>query len=167
MYHYNYNAQSNAANAKHDKRVTAGAAQSEIYPFVVDIGRVTVHNENFRTVLRTGNHMQMTVMNILPEDDIGLEVHPLTDQFICIQKGYGYIQMGESENHLPLKQPVFENTAMIIPAGTWHNIVNTGPEPLKLFTLYAPPEHARGAVHFTKADAEEAEHYTAQSSYDL
>ena len=136
------------------------AANTEIYPFVVDIGRVTVHNDAFRAVLRTGEHLQLTVMCIPAGEDIGLEVHPHADQFLCIQEGYGQVRMGETETHLPFVQPVFENHAVLVPAGTWHNLINTGTGPLKLYSLYAPPQHARGAFHATKAEAEKEEHYT-------
>ena len=127
------------------------------YPFVVDIEKATIHNDNFRTVMWTGKYLQMTVMSILPGEDIGLEIHPDHDQFLRIEEGCGLCQMGKVPCDLGFVQPVYENSAIFVPAGTWHNITNTGKTTLKLYSLYAPPDHAAGAVHPTKADAEAEE----------
>ena len=127
-------------------------------PFVVDIAKATLANDNFRTVLWTGKHLQLTVMSILPGEDIGLEVHPHTDQFLRIEGGQGLCQMGKTPCSLKFVQPVFEDSAIFVPAGRWHNITNTGNTPLKLYSIYAPPNHAHGAVHPTKAVAEAEEH---------
>ncbi|MCL2170186.1 MAG: cupin domain-containing protein [Defluviitaleaceae bacterium] len=126
-------------------------------PFVVDVEKATIHNDNFRTVMWTGKYLQMTVMSILAGDDIGLEIHPDHDQFLRIEEGQGLCQMGKTPCDLSFAQPVYENSAIFVPAGTWHNITNTGCVPLKLYSIYAPPDHAHGAVHHTKADAQAEE----------
>ena len=102
-------------------------------PFIVDINKATLHNDNFRTALWTGNHLQLTLMSILPGEDIGLEMHPNVDQFLRIESGRGLTQMGDRKDHLYLQQPVYEDCAVFIPAGTWHNMINTGDQPLKLY----------------------------------
>ena len=127
------------------------------HPFVVDINKSTLHNENFRTTLWTGKHLQLTLMNIKSGDDIGLEVHPHVDQFLRIEEGQALVMMGDHKNHLNFRQPAFTGFAVFVPAGTWHNIINTGKGPLKLYSIYAPPNHPRGAVHPTKAIAEQME----------
>jgi mannose-6-phosphate isomerase-like protein (cupin superfamily) len=126
-------------------------------PFVIDIVKATLANDNYRTVLWTGGNMQLTTMMIKPGEDIGLEVHPHTDQFLRIEQGQGVCQMGPTKDNLTLAQPVFDDYGVFVPAGTWHNITNTGSTPLKLYTLYAPPNHAFGAVPPTKAVAEAEE----------
>lgn len=101
--------------------------------------------------------MQLTLMSIPVGEDIGLEVHPNVDQFLRIEDGQGLVQMGDSKEHLYLKQPVFDDFAIIIPAGAWHNLTNTGDRPLKLYSIYAPPNHPWGTVQETKAIAEAEE----------
>ena len=128
-------------------------------PFVVDINKATLYNNNYRTALWTGAHLQLTLMSIPVGEDIGLEVHADHDQFLRIESGQGLVQMGSSKEHLYLQQPVYADCAVFVPAGTWHNLINTGSEPLKLYSIYAPPEHAWGTVHQTKAVAETAEMY--------
>lgn len=127
-------------------------------PFVVNINEVTKENNTFRTALWTGRHLQVTVMSINVGDDIGLEVHPTTDQFLRIEKGQGLVKMGPTKNNLNFQRKVYDDYAIMVPAGTWHNVINTGNTPLKLYSIYAPPEHPRDTVHTTKADAEAAEH---------
>jgi mannose-6-phosphate isomerase-like protein (cupin superfamily) len=122
-------------------------------PFVVDIEEATLQNRNFRTALWTGNHLQLTLMSIGTGDDIGLEMHPDVDQFIRVEEGEGVALMGNSRDNLSYRQNVSDDDAIIIPAGTWHNIINTGGEPLKLYSIYAPPEHPHGTVHMTKEEA--------------
>ncbi len=122
-------------------------------PFVVDIDQATKHNETYRTALWTGTHLQVTVMSIPVGDDIGLEIHPATDQFIRIEAGQGLVQMGSSEETLDFAVTAYDGYAILIPAGTWHNVTNTGTTPLKIYAVYAPPEHPRGTAHVTKAEA--------------
>jgi mannose-6-phosphate isomerase-like protein (cupin superfamily) len=128
-------------------------------PFVVNINEAAKRNENFRTALWTGEHLQLTLMSINVGEDIGLECHPDVDQFIRIEEGQGLVLMGENKNRLGFRANVSEDFAIIIPAGTWHNVINTGCNPLKLYSIYAPPQHPWGTIHKTKADAEEAERH--------
>lgn len=119
-------------------------------PFVINIDEATKRNRNYRTTLWTGKHLQLTLMSIKVGGDIGLEVHPAIDQFIRIEEGQGIVQMGPSKNNLNLRRRVSDGFAIFIPAGTWHNIINTGSRPLKLYSIYAPPQHPHGTVHETK-----------------
>ncbi|MBB5171965.1 cupin domain-containing protein [Texcoconibacillus texcoconensis] len=131
-------------------------------PFVVDIEEVTKQNNTFRTALWTGQHLQLTLMSIGVGEDIGLEAHPNLDQFIRIEQGQGIVQMGDSPSHLNFQQEAFADYAIFIPAGKWHNLTNTGNVPIKLYSIYAPPEHPYGTVHETKDIAmasEEHHHY--------
>ena len=123
-------------------------------PFVVNIHEATMANQNYRLAFWTGKNLQMTLMALPPGGDIGLEVHPHTDQFIRLEQGYGVVQMGNRRDNLPFRQFVGPDSAIFVPAGTWHNLVNTGNMPLKLYTIYAPPNHPYGTVEKTKADAE-------------
>ncbi len=122
-------------------------------PFVTNIENDTLKNNNYRTALWTGNYLQLTLMSI--DDEIGVEMHPDLDQFIRLEQGEGIIMMGRSRDSLNFRHEVRDNYAILIPAGTWHNLVNTGREPLKLYSIYAPPQHPWGTVHETREDAEE------------
>jgi len=124
------------------------------YGYVVDINKATLANDNYRTALWTGEHLQLTLMSINTNEDIGLEVHPDTDQFLRIEKGVGVVQMGTTENSLTYQQNVYDDSAIFIPAGIWHNVTNTGKEPLKIYSVYAPPHHPHGTIHQTKEIAE-------------
>jgi mannose-6-phosphate isomerase-like protein (cupin superfamily) len=97
-------------------------------------------------------------MSLNVGEDIGAEVHPNTDQFLRIEQGKGLTKMGNSRDNMNLQAEVSDDDVILIPAGTWHNLINTGNKPLKLYSIYAPPEHPRGTVHRTKADAMAAEH---------
>ena len=101
--------------------------------------------------------MQLTLMSINPGEDIGLEVHPNLDQFIRIEEGDGIVKMGDRRDYLDFQRNVSADYAFIIPAGKWHNLINTGSTPIKLYSIYAPPQHPYGTVHETKSDAEAAE----------
>jgi mannose-6-phosphate isomerase-like protein (cupin superfamily) len=125
--------------------------------WVADIERATLENENFRTVVWTGEHSQLTVMRIPPGEDIGKEVHPDHDQFIRIEAGQGRAELGPSEDVVDETHDVGDDWAIVIPAGVWHNVVNTGESDLKVYSLYSPPEHPPDTVHRTKAEAEAAE----------
>jgi mannose-6-phosphate isomerase-like protein (cupin superfamily) len=122
-------------------------------PFVVNIEQAAKRNPNYRTALWTGKHLQVTLMSIDVSGDIGLEVHPDVDQFIRIEQGQGLVQMGGRKDRLEFERNVSEDDAIMIPAGTWHNVINTGHVPLKLYSIYAPPEHPFGTIHRTKAEA--------------
>ena len=125
--------------------------------WVGDIERRTIENETFRTVLFTGAHAQLTVMRLAQGEDIGREQHPDRDQFIRIEQGQARIELSAREDGVDEAYDVSEDWAVVVPAGTWHNVINTGADELKLYSLYAPAEHPHGTVHRTKADAEAAE----------
>ncbi len=126
--------------------------------WIGDIERATLQNEAFRTVLFTGEHVQLTVMRLAPGEDIGREAHPHLDQFLRIESGRGRVEFGPSEQMIEETHDVADDWAIIIPAGIWHNVVNTGEDDMKLYSLYSPPEHPDGVIHRTKAEAEAAEH---------
>ena len=126
--------------------------------WIGDMERETLDNTTFRTVVFTGEHTQLTVMSIEPGDDIGREVHPDHDQFIRIEQGTARVELSRSEHEVEETHDAEADWAIIVPAGVWHNVVNTGSETLKVYSLYSPPEHPDGTVHRTKADALAAEH---------
>lgn len=126
-------------------------------PFVLNIEQETLENDKFRVAKWTGKNLQMTLMSIQPGDDIGLEVHQDHDQFLRIEEGVGFVQMGPSETELDYERNVEDDFAVFVPAGVWHNITNTGDRPLKLYSIYAPSEHPFGTIHEDKAAAEAAE----------
>ena len=126
-------------------------------PVIFDMETMSKVNNTFRSALWTGTYMQLTVMSIQPGEDIGVEMHPDADQFFKIEEGDGLLAIGNSKDSLSFTQTVEDDDAIIIPAGTWHNLSNTGDVPLKLYSIYAPPQHPYGTVHQTKADSDEAE----------
>lgn len=128
------------------------------HPYVVNIEDETLANTNYRTTLWTGKHLQMTVMAIAPGDDIGLEVHEDHDQFLRVEQGRGRVQMGPAEDRLEFDEEVGDDWVILVPAGSWHNVTNIGDEPLKVYSIYAPPEHEHGTVHVTKAESDADEH---------
>lgn len=117
--------------------------------FVGNIEALTLSNTSFRHVLFTGQHAQLVVMSLLPNEDIGFEVHEIVDQFFRIEKGEGKVIIDS-------KEYVIKNgDAFIIPAGTKHNVINTSSKnPLKLYTIYSPPHHKDGITHQTKSEAQ-------------
>lgn len=120
--------------------------------FVTNIEKDTLENENFRKVLYTSKYGQVVVMSLLPNEDIGMEVHEHVDQFFRIDSGEGKIIIDGEE------AVIEDGFAVVVPAGSQHNIVNTSSEkPLKLYTIYMPPNHKDGIIHKTKAEAEIAE----------
>jgi mannose-6-phosphate isomerase-like protein (cupin superfamily) len=126
-------------------------------PFTVNINEVTKRNKTYRTALWTGSHLQVTLMSLNVGEDIGLEIHPNVDQFLRIEQGQGIVKMGKRKDQLNFERKVDDDFAIMIPAGTWHNVINTGNTPLKLYSIYAPPHHPHGTVHRTKAEAMAAE----------
>jgi mannose-6-phosphate isomerase-like protein (cupin superfamily) len=128
-------------------------------PFVVNIEEATKQNNNFRTALWTGDHLQLTLMSIAVGGEIGLEMHPDLDQFIRIEEGQGLVKMGDRKDRLDFQEKVYDDFAFIIPAGKWHNLINQGNKPIKLYSIYAPPQHPFGTVHETKAIADAAEEH--------
>lgn len=119
-------------------------------PFVINIEDATKLNNNFRLALWTGYHLQLTLMSINVGEDIGLEIHPNLDQFLRIEQGQGLVMMGRDRNNLDFERYVTDDYAIIIPAGTWHNLINIGNVPLKLYSIYAPPQHPYGTVQPVK-----------------
>ena len=121
--------------------------------FVGNIEKLTLKNDYFREVLFTGKHAQLVVMCLQPDEEIGNEVHESVDQFFRIEQGEAKFVLGGKEEHI-----VHESDAVIVPAGTWHNVINTSKkQQLKLYTVYSPPNHPDGTIHKNKAEAEEAE----------
>ncbi|WP_398293203.1 cupin domain-containing protein [Sporosarcina aquimarina] len=121
-------------------------------PFVVNIEEAAKQNDYFRTTLWTGSNLQVTLMNLNPGESVGLEIHPDVDQFLRLEQGTGLVQMGSSKDYLSYQRVVSDDYAIVVPAGIWHNLTNTGEIPLKLYSIYAPPEHPFGTIHRTKAD---------------
>lgn len=127
--------------------------------FVADIEKLADDNLNFRRVLYTGKNLQLVLMTLKPGEEIGEEVHPGTDQFFRIEEGKGEVRI----NGEPTK--INDGDVVLVPAGARHNVVNTGGEPLRLYTLYAPPQHRDGTVQATKAEAEKAkEHFDGKTT---
>ena len=123
-------------------------------PFVVNLACAAAQNPFFRRTLWTGCHLQLTLMSIPPCGEIGLEVHPDDDQFLWLAEGQGIVKMGPCRDTLTFCRQAGSGDAVFIPAGSWHNVRNTGKCPLKLFSIYAPPHHPEGTVQCTKRDAE-------------
>lgn len=116
--------------------------------FLVNIEEKTLQNESFREVLYTAQHSQLVVMSLAPNEEIGLEVHEIVDQFIRIEEGEGKAVLNGEEFPLSI------GSAIVIPAGTNHNVMNTSPEKkLKLYTIYSPAHHKDKTIHKTKQDA--------------
>ena len=123
--------------------------------YVGSIEKATLNNSYFRQVLFTAKHSQLVVMCLQPGEEIGNEVHPASDQFFRIEAGDVKFVFDGKEEHLAR-----EGDAVVVPAGTYHNVINTSAtKPLKLYTIYSPAQHPEGTVHKTKAEAEAAEHH--------
>lgn len=117
------------------------------YPYCENIEKETVYNNNFRQVVYTGKHSQLVLMSLMPGEDIGLETHDKVDQFFRFEEGFGQAVVNGKD------YDVSDGIALLVPAGEEHNIINTGNQPLKFYTLYSPANHLDGRVHETKADA--------------
>ena len=115
--------------------------------YVEDIGQATVNNPNFREVLYTGKYSQLVLMSLQPGEEIGSEVHPDVDQFFRFEKGTGQVVING------VTHAIAAEFAVVVPAGAEHNVINTGGEELKLYTIYSPAEHQDGIVRHTKAEA--------------
>ena len=126
-------------------------------PTSFDLEEAVVANPNYRRVAWTGKYLQLTLMSIPAGKSIGLEMHPNTDQFLRIDAGSGKVTMGPAEDDLSYQEEVTDGSCICVPAGTWHDVVNTGDEPIKLYVVYAPVHHAPGNVHRTAAAADEDE----------
>jgi len=125
--------------------------------WVNNIEKTTLENETFRTVHFTGKYSQLTVMTIPPGEDIGNEVHTDHDQFLRIEQGKARVEFGTTGEAIDETYEAEDDWAVIVPAGVWHNLVNTGDAPLKLYSIYSPAQHPAGTIHQTRADADAAE----------
>ena len=125
---------------------------------VINICKETLTNDNFRTAIWTGTHLQITVMSIPVGGEIGLEVHDDLDQLLCIENGCADVFMGKCKDDLKFIGRVNSNFVIIVPSGTYHNVVNSANCSLKLFSVYAPPKHPFGTVHRTKQDSDRADY---------
>ena len=126
--------------------------------YVQDIEAIATGNEDFRRVLYTARNCQLVVMALKPQEEIGAEVHKL-DQFFRVEAGRGDAVLDG------VRTAIHAGYAVVVPAGARHNIINTGTEPLKLYTIYAPPNHRDGVVHHTRADANaDTEHFDGKTS---
>lgn len=126
-------------------------------PNLFDIDAAVRENGNYRTVAWSGRYLQVTLMSIPVGESIGLEAHPQTDQFLRIEAGRGRVMMGSAADNLTMQKDVSEGWSIQVPAGTWHDVLNTGDEPLRLYTVYAPVHHAVGIVQAASSDAERDE----------
>ena len=119
--------------------------------YVTNIERDTTKNDDFRRVLFTGPNTQLVLMTLKPGEEIGAETHKGHDQFLRVESGRAVVQLDGVEHQLE------DGSAVVVPAGVRHNVINRGDSPLRLYTLYSPPEHPDGTVHRTKRDAEKAD----------
>ncbi|HQR80091.1 MAG TPA: cupin domain-containing protein, partial [Actinomycetota bacterium] len=126
-------------------------------PSVFDLETATTTNDTYRTVAWTGKYLQVTLMSIPVGESVGLETHPDTDQFLRLDAGQGRVVMGPTKDELTFQQDVEDGWVILVPAGTWHDVINTGDEPMRLYAIYAPVHHASGIVQATAADAERDE----------
>lgn len=127
--------------------------------WVGNIEQVTKDNNNFRAVIHTGVHSQLTLMSVPPGGEVGWESHGNLDQFLRLEQGTARVDFGESSDAVDESHEIEDDWAIIVPAGLWHNIVNTGDEDVKLYSIYSPPEHPDGTVHLTKAESDADEHH--------
>ncbi len=126
--------------------------------YIANIEKLSLENDNFRRVLYTGKHGQLVLMSLLPKEEIGEEIHDV-DQFLRVEKGTGSVIL----NGIP--HDIADGIAIVVPAGTRHNILNSGSDSMKLYTLYMPPHHHDGVVHKTKAEAgADTEHFDGKTS---
>ena len=124
---------------------------------VVGIRKATLYNNYFRRELWTGEHLQITVMAIPAGGEVGKEIHENLDQFLVVEQGSAAVFMGESEEMLSFVGEATEGMGILVPAGTFHNVLNDGKIPLKMYSVYAPPKHPVGTLQRTKADADREE----------
>ena len=122
-------------------------------PQAFDLEQATRDNKHFRSVAWSGRYLQLTLMSVPAGGDIGLEMHPDTDQFLRLDAGRGRLEMGPAKERLTQTQELSDGWCALIPAGTWHNVTNIGAEPMQVYALYAPAHHKPGKIHRTAADA--------------
>ncbi len=145
-------AQMDRAQIRSPQRTDRAEAQQK-RGFVGNIETITEQNDDFRRVLYTAKHSQLVVMSIPPGEHIGAEVHDDGDQFLRVEHGSGEVIIDGQ------RSPIGPDTAIVIPAGARHDVINTGSDALKLYTIYSPPEHRDGVVHRTRMDAEKSEEH--------
>ena len=149
----------NAAQTRLDYHSTYQTKEATMKGYIADIEALTEDNANFRKVLYTGKHLQLVLMALKPGEDIGAEIHTTHDQFFRVEKGKGEIIIDGKTTSIK------SGFAMIVPAGAKHNVINTGDKLLRLYTLYAPPEHVDGVIALTRADAEALhEHFDGKTT---
>ena len=122
-------------------------------PQAFDLEQATRENRNYRSVAWSGRHLQVTLMSIAVGRDIGLEMHPDTDQFLRLDAGRGRVQIGPAKDQLTFEAEVADGWCMLIPAGSWHNVSNIGDEPMQIYAIYAPAHHKPGKIHRTSSEA--------------
>lgn len=154
-------ANNNQANAGRPNNNAAAAnirlADNGPGPFVAGIDEAVKQNSNFRMTLWTGEFLQLTLMSINPGEDMGFDANPGLDQFIRIEEGSGILVIGDQKDNLDYQKNVSAQDTLIIPAGKWHNLVNSGKQPLKLYSICTQPQHPFGTIHATKAETKPAE----------
>ena len=123
-------------------------------PYTLDLAELAKTSKNFREAVWTGDLLQLVLMSLKPQEEIGLEKHDDTDHFFYVVEGTGIIQMGEEDTNIKYSKSIAPGSGIFVPKGEWHNIINDGSKPLKILVLYAPPHHEHGTVHKTKAEAE-------------
>lgn len=128
-------------------------------PFVINIEEATLQNDQFRVALWSGSELQVTLMSIPVGGDIGGEIHTKEDQFLRLEQGQGRVVMGTSEEDITFEKDVADDDVILIPKGVYHNVINTGDQPMKLYSIYGPAHHAHGTVHATQAIAEAEEEH--------
>lgn len=122
-------------------------------PQSFNLEQATRENGNYRSVAWSGRYLQVTLMSIPVDGDIGLEAHPETDQFLRLEGGRGRVQMGDSRDNLTFDREVSDGWCVLVPAGTWHNVTNIGDEPMQIYVIYAPAHHKPGKIHGTASEA--------------
>ena len=127
-------------------------------PTLLNIRDITRSNGYYRKEIWTGEHLQLTVMSIPVGGEVGLEQHTENDQFIGVEYGVASVYFGQTKQDVIFVGNVNPNYAIIVPSGTWHNIINEGFTPLKIYSVYAPPHHPKGTIHKTKFDSDLAEY---------
>jgi mannose-6-phosphate isomerase-like protein (cupin superfamily) len=149
----NYGGNEGRGSMTDDHKDTGGS------PWVLDIEEATIENNSYRIAKWSGEYLQMVLMSIGPGEVIDLEIHEHHDQFIRIEKGEARVLMGKTEDDLDFDKIVSGDWAVFIPAGYWHQVINTGNTDLKLYTIYAPGEHERGTHHESYQEAAEHHHH--------
>lgn len=123
------------------------------HPQSFDLEKATRENTNYRSVAWSGRYLQVTLMSIPVGSDIGLEMHPETDQFLRLDAGRGRVQIGAAKDQLSFEKEVSDGWCILIPAGSWHNVTNIGEQPMQVYAIYAPAHHRPGKIHQTASDA--------------